>query len=425
MKDELNRSEWHAKVGPPFTRLPKPRFTALLLYTNHQTASLPSASWNRKKCALKGIGASTRNSARDTTATMGSNSSRIEQDHNIEEIHSSRPSSPIIHHCDDSDLARIPELLLNNAVNTSDSLDYPTTLLDLPPEIQLRVLLMLPARDVQKCRRISRHFHELIDAPENHSLFLKPGINYALRRLNDSIATFCHYPTHEFAKDGTPTSFLRALGFFFDNALHNDDFHEDWDDEDIEKYNWFGKMFWDHWHASANPQDIPLLGEELETLWPITLHFYAAASYESDPWTPKENWTYDQTKLLLYHMDTAHYLFGATTAEQILKMFGAAEKNELEGRPICHFAPQPPKYRLVRVPTTGKYEDDGKYSQRRQAMVSKLVDLLHVPSLPYTAPVTYCTKSRWAWILIKLALEDGEVLSPIKRAALLEELIIG
>ncbi|KXT09675.1 hypothetical protein AC579_9978 [Pseudocercospora musae] len=89
-----------------------------------------------------------------------------------------------------------------------------TSLDALPAEIQLAVLSWLPAKDIQKCRRINQYFQQLIDLIENQQLCVGPSISRSLDRLKQLTDKYCDYPLGTTAEDGTPTAFLDALVAF-------------------------------------------------------------------------------------------------------------------------------------------------------------------------------------------------------------------
>ncbi|KAM3413475.1 hypothetical protein BST61_g11597 [Cercospora zeina] len=355
---------------------------------------------------------------------MGSNSSRVQRGNRNKHVRRLRRAILATRRLRDSDIARIPRAPSRKTAITPDAPPPCPPLLDLPAEMQLHVLSFLPARYIQRCRRVNKHFRCLIDLKDNRSLSLKPGIDASLRRLNESITRFCYYPTDTVAKDGMPTAFLRAFADFFDNTLQDDTFIDDASEESLAKCCWLGKMFWYHWHTSAFPQDAPLYAEQWAALWHIAMQFINAAGNNIIPLTTDQRACYEALKLAILALPIAHRFFGAATPEQMLKVFDIAEKNLLDGHELFVFGNSPQKFRLVRIPSHGKYNKAPKYRQKCRASERELADLLQVPSLPATAPVTYCTTSRSAWILIKSALRDGEVLSPVKRAALLEELVV-
>lgn len=85
------------------------------------------------------------------------------------------------------------------------------TLLEVPPELQLRILSSLPAKQIQRCRRINRHFQQLIDAKQNQSLCFGPGISISRQTLREVVATLCDYPVDTKRADGTPCAFIDMI----------------------------------------------------------------------------------------------------------------------------------------------------------------------------------------------------------------------
>ncbi|PPJ50385.1 hypothetical protein CBER1_06963 [Cercospora berteroae] len=76
-----------------------------------------------------------------------------------------------------------------------------TTIQTLPPELLLNVLSNLPAREIQRCRAVSREFRELIDTPENDAALLR-----TVQKRYDGLADTQYFT-------GTPKepSFLKFL----------------------------------------------------------------------------------------------------------------------------------------------------------------------------------------------------------------------
>lgn len=53
----------------------------------------------------------------------------------------------------------------------------------MPAELQLKILSDAPAREIQRCRAISRHYRDLIDLEANRSLCSVPGLARSTARL--------------------------------------------------------------------------------------------------------------------------------------------------------------------------------------------------------------------------------------------------
>ncbi|KAF7194421.1 hypothetical protein HII31_04226 [Pseudocercospora fuligena] len=81
----------------------------------------------------------------------------------------------------------------------------------LPPELHLRLLSELSARDIQKCRRLDRYFQSLIDNEQNNSLCTGPGVAQSLARLEEQTALLSDFPMDTTSENGTPTAFLSAF----------------------------------------------------------------------------------------------------------------------------------------------------------------------------------------------------------------------
>ncbi|KAF7189103.1 hypothetical protein HII31_09525 [Pseudocercospora fuligena] len=60
---------------------------------------------------------------------------------------------------------------------------------DLPVETKLQILSKLPAKEIQRARRISKHFPDLTDNPRNHTMLIAPIESRALQTIRD---TFDH-----------------------------------------------------------------------------------------------------------------------------------------------------------------------------------------------------------------------------------------
>ncbi|KAF2206228.1 hypothetical protein CERZMDRAFT_103618 [Cercospora zeae-maydis SCOH1-5] len=366
---------------------------------------------------------------------MRYNVSRVDKRNRSNPVRRSRRTASTTSALRDWNIAWILHTFSQKTALATDASAPRPPLLNIPPEIQLHVVSYLPAKDIQRCRRVNKHFHELIDSNRNHDLGLKPGIDESLRRLNESVARFCFYPADAVTPAEMSTAFLRAFAdffhntlqdvgflppYFFENVLAAGEFLPTPDEDVIARYHWLGRLFLDHWTISA-PQGAALSPDEREILWCFTMQLARAASFNT--WPPADPARADFVEAMSWDLHWTDKLCQSNVVWPMM-MLDAAEKNLLDGQQLFEFAESPVKYRLVEVPTTDSYYKAPVYLQKCRALESRLADLLQVPHLPPTAPVTYCTKSRSAAIHIKMALEHGEVLTLFKRSALLEDLVI-
>ena len=102
---------------------------------------------------------------------------------------------------------------------------------DLPPELQLQSLSHLSAREIQKGRRTSRYFRDLIDLKSNETLLIQPGISASRARVqalfqvvpkNPTSAVtsvhptqqYCEFPVTKLDESGNDTALLDAFRDF-------------------------------------------------------------------------------------------------------------------------------------------------------------------------------------------------------------------
>ena len=83
-----------------------------------------------------------------------------------------------------------------------------------------------------------------------------------------------------------------------------------------------------------------------------------------------------------------------------------------------------PLTELNRHPTA--VPDSIRWSRWRNRLcsITALTQHFGIPAIPLTWYVTYCVESAWAWNQVKRAVVDGQALSPLEQAAVLDEMYI-
>ncbi|KAK4631600.1 hypothetical protein CLAFUW4_02718 [Fulvia fulva] len=81
----------------------------------------------------------------------------------------------------------------------------------MPAELQLKILSDAPAREIQRCRAISRHYRDLIDLEANRSLCSVPGLARSTARLQAFIERYCEYPMTKIDEYGHDHALLDAF----------------------------------------------------------------------------------------------------------------------------------------------------------------------------------------------------------------------
>ncbi|KAF2209162.1 hypothetical protein CERZMDRAFT_100679 [Cercospora zeae-maydis SCOH1-5] len=184
--------------------------------------------------------------------------------------------------------------------SSEDSSMPPEQLVNLPIEIQLRILSQLSAKNIQCFRRVRRHFRDMIDLKENQSLLVGPGIGRSMDRLNAVVKRYCEFPVE--SEDGGPDAFLDAILDFisarqYGNVLivtRMDPFSEFWIARANQHYgagNPFGGLMledltdafvemWQHAKSDAHSRhSVPIFdeafGDKVEIMFPRIREFLA------------------------------------------------------------------------------------------------------------------------------------------------------
>ncbi|KAI5357671.1 Putative F-box domain-containing protein [Septoria linicola] len=327
--------------------------------------------------------------------------------------------------------------------DTSNTIE---NMLDLPPEIQLRVLSSLPAKTIQKCRRICKHFLELIDDPSNQGLCLDPGAAISFAEIQSDIDIFCNYPIDTADKDGTPTALVNAMVVFADAGRVGSHMAV------VQNLRCFARH-WLHRCFAGSPDDCE---ENVKEFMSVIFAIMFTAMSPTTKATGDEvdkavADTRDGFVALARQQPNVQRLAKVQSEASFDQLLLAVPHTELlmnlSYRPADSEHGQ--RYLRFHAQNCAAQPDwvARFYQISNHTMSLRLEALLGLPRLPSTAPITYCVKSEWARHVINTLLqrqvstdpslpewglsdasaimECGQKVGRIKRAALLEEIIIG
>lgn len=319
------------------------------------------------------------------------------------------------------------------------------SVLDLPPELQLRILSNLPAKAIQRCRRICKHFLELIDNARNHGLCLGPSIARSLTGIQNDTDLLCDYPTDIVDGKGTSTALLHAMVDFADTARLGD----------LIAVTQNLPCFARHWlhRCFAGSQDdcdenLPSL---MISVFAIVFTAMTSATEGTDAADKTVMDARDHFVTLTRADPDAQRLAKIPSTTSFDRLLSAVPHTGLAFMMSDRAAASDHEQKCLRFqPHIADHGDDPMARLHRlndHTMDQRLEALLDLPALANTSPVTYCVKSDWAMNEISTLLqrrvstdpslpewgfsdtsaiiECGQRLSRIKKAALLEDIIIG
>ncbi|GIZ46986.1 hypothetical protein CKM354_001008800 [Cercospora kikuchii] len=264
-------------------------------------------------------------------------------------------------------------------------------IIELPVEMQLRILSYLPAKEIQRFRRVSRHFRDTIDLKGNQCLLIAPGVAQSMHRFNTFIKRYCEFPME--SEDGGPDAFLDAIFDFI--TLRQ---VEVWD-LDLDEFS----AFWLERSLHLDGSSFP--GCEIETLTDNFWHVWRYAS-DQDPsrpaWNIFDDIYGDKSKTLLTRVKT--FVRGDYNSESADSDAGVPAR-----------------------------KSNFTYTQikEREDEMERLHRVLQLPVLPSISPYAYYNydspnhgSSSWAKERLEDAMVRNEEIRGIERAALMEELYI-
>ncbi|PPJ52715.1 hypothetical protein CBER1_10796 [Cercospora berteroae] len=274
--------------------------------------------------------------------------------------------------------------------SSSHKAPAPSQLLSrLPVELQLRILSHLPAKQIHSCRRIDRHFHDMIDLKENHGLLIGPSIAASMERFDTFVKRYCEFPLE--SRDGGPELFLDAVTDYIEvcgiRAV-------DW----VEKIDGFMEFLVQRSNDEFSNGG-PFAGR---LAWQLGFDFSELCNYSVGFFQYRMQNVLDQ-------------IYGEKVEIIIDRM--RAFLQEHTRHPVEYV----PKY-----PITGPHAPlvPGIPMLARAPEMPRVGRAVGVPVLPRSSPFTYFAASIWAQDRILDARDDEEVVEGVERAVLLEEMFI-
>ncbi|GIZ46988.1 hypothetical protein CKM354_001009000 [Cercospora kikuchii] len=259
----------------------------------------------------------------------------------------------------------------------------------LPVELQLRILSHLPAKQILSCRRIDRHFRDMIDLEENHGLLIGPSIAASMERFDTFVKRYCEFPLE--SKDSGTDFFLDAVTDYIEVC-------------DIWAVNWVEKIdgFMEFLVQRSNdefPNGGPFAGRQA---WQLGFDFnelcdYAVGSFQ-------------------YRMQNVFDEIYGEKVEIIIDRMRAF---------LLDHARHPAEY-VPKYPVTGPHAPlvPGIPMLARAPQMPHVGRAMGVPVLPRSSPFTYYAASIWAQDKTLDARNDEMVVEGVERAVLLEETFI-
>ncbi|EME85524.1 uncharacterized protein MYCFIDRAFT_82727 [Pseudocercospora fijiensis CIRAD86] len=303
-----------------------------------------------------------------------------------------------------------------------------TSASDLPIELEVRILSELPAREIQRCRRISKHFRDVIDEKSNAHLLFQPGQIRSRTKLSDELA---------YVTDLAGVDLLEAFSRWLSRRAI-------WRIPECKQV--ILRAFCDHWAAQQTmPESLDSTTEmeipDFELQWLsdalLTLHINVHALI--DPWGDIDIDEFITTVALLAldQNEEAMQRFGIT-AEKIRK-YGeevVANANRLAA-PIVTPKSVPPNVMLNKRPLTTVRSwracrpisaNDYTFPELHLHGLGDnkwLSEILQIPEIPSTCfqIFAYCAGSDWTYEKLERA-EEGNALTELEKTAILQDIIL-
>ncbi|KAM3422592.1 hypothetical protein BST61_g82 [Cercospora zeina] len=266
----------------------------------------------------------------------------------------------------------------------------PEQLVDLPVEMQLRILSCLQTKEIRKCRGVSRHLRGMIDLKENQSLLFNPGSERSIDRLKAFIERYCEFPME--SADGGPDAYLDAV---FDLVSLRQLFVAPYIDAlDVFNGFWLQRAIE---HFDARDFFHGLRGEHL-TNEIVDMWDYA-----------KFGWPYRLAAVNHFNgvFDHAERMF-----PRVQEFLGSYDDRLID---------EVPGWRLT---TRKELSRDKDTSEGRFEEFAQLQRVLGLPLIPVASPYSYYTSSEEDRGEIADAMHTGEKIRGMERAALLEKISI-
>ncbi|EME85730.1 uncharacterized protein MYCFIDRAFT_193968 [Pseudocercospora fijiensis CIRAD86] len=301
--------------------------------------------------------------------------------------------------------------------------DAPTShIAKLPPELHLRILAEVPARDVQKCRRLDRYFQSLIDDKPNHRLCTGPSVSRSLKRLREQVVEFSDFPLDPINENGLPTGFLTALARFINfhgiPLAAGEEVHGN-------TIAFFALHWYHQWHKipdpeprTSSPEQASMAADFIAFAWNIVLqHVRVHASS-----TPRSQEDILEAVAILAgsFMDGAMETIGIRTEKQFGDLMGEIFLPSGVFSGVTFHEQYTPK----QIEHCLLYTLPGHKLISRAHVLRRLNRMLDIPFLPWCTPAGLFVASEWAVEEVKNLLGSREPCGHVKKAALLEDMFL-
>ncbi|KXT18468.1 hypothetical protein AC579_2245 [Pseudocercospora musae] len=313
-----------------------------------------------------------------------------------------------------------------------------TTLLHLPIEVEINVLSELPARDIQRCRRVCRHFRDIIDEKSNANLLLRPGQTRSRSKISKELAHVTDLAGVDFLEAFSRWLSRRAIWVI------------------PETRHVISTAFCEHWAKEAMPESVKDTPEttdvpEFPLQWLsdtlLALHITAHTSINT-----RKDFGIDYTFSCPANMHASLMEFLVIISqgeEEGLKRFGITTQKvrqygeEVLAKPDRLAAPIvtpksiPPNVMLSKRPlTTIKSWWACRPNSNRDYVFPELhlnslgddewlSAFLQIPEIPKTCNhlFAYCAGTDWTYRQLEKA-EEGQALTELEKTAILEDIIL-
>ncbi|KXT04533.1 hypothetical protein AC578_8679 [Pseudocercospora eumusae] len=305
-----------------------------------------------------------------------------------------------------------------------------TTLLDLPIELEIKVLSELPARDIQRYRRVCKHLRDIIDEKSNANLLLQSAQAHSRAKISRKLAHVTDLAGVDFLEAFSRWLSRRAIWLV------------------PESHQVINTAFCAHWAKQAMPESINATPEMEEVEFALQWFSDTLLTLHLDTWS---DFSRHPTRVRPATIDEfmANALLGLPrSADEDMERLGiTAQKLRQYGKEVLAKPDRlaasivtqksiPPDVMLSKRPLTTitswlacrpNSDHDYVFQELRLNGLGDdkwLSTFLEIPEIPQTCNhlFAYCAGTDWTYRRLEEA-EQGQALTELEKTAILEDII--